>query len=258
MISALALWTTLLAAPTTVLVVQSSPTDEGAAVRREALERLAGEVAGPYWNVGLLSEPEASQTAGLGVGAALAPCRLEPACVRAALSNAGLNRALLLHEDHSLPEAVVSISLFDVQAGLLASALLGAEPQRVAEGLRDVLRRGGALPGGRVAVEIATPGAQVWIDDQPVLEPVVALPAGQHILRAAAEGHGALLRQLSVEVGQQSTERVELEPDTALLESPLFWGAAGTVIVGAVLTIVLVATNPSITYCYAKTEARCP
>lgn len=258
MIPALTLWTALLAAPTTVLVVQSSPADEVGTARRESLERAVEEVARGYFNVRLLLEPEASEAAGSGVGASLASCRLEPSCVRGALASSGLHRALLLNEDHSLPEAVLSISLFDVEAGLVASALMGLEPRRVAEGLREVLHRGGARPGGRVTVEIVTPGAQVWIDDAPVSGTIVPLSGGKHILRATAEGHAALLRQLSVEVGQESTERVELEPKSSWYEAPVLWGAAGAVVVGAILTVAIVAANSSITYCYGADEARCP
>lgn len=257
MIPALTLWTALLAAPTTVLVVQSSPADEVGTARRESLERAVEEVARGYFNVRLLLEPEASEAAGSGVGATLARCRLEPSCVRGALATSGLRRALLLNEDHSLPEAVLSVSLFDVEAGLIASSLMGSEPRRVAEGLREVLRQGGARPGGRVAVEIATPGAQVWIDDEPVSQAVVPLSAGKHILRATAEGHAALLRQLSVEVGRETTERVELEPEGAWYEAPVFWGAAGTVVVGTILTVVIVAANASTTYCYGADATRC-
>jgi hypothetical protein len=109
-----------------------------------------------------------------------------------------------------------------------------------------------------VAVEIATPGAQVWIDDEPVSQAVVPLSAGKHILRATAEGHAALLRQLSVEVGRETTERVELEPEGTWYEAPVFWGAAGTVVVGTILTVVIVAANASTTYCYGADATRCP
>jgi hypothetical protein len=38
----------------------------------------------------------------------------------------------------------------------------------------------------------------------------------------------------------------------------VFWGAAGTVVVGTILTVVIVAANASTTYCYGADATRCP
>ncbi len=185
-----------------------------------------------------------------GLDDQLRACGADAGCVQQTLFAGEIRWGLVAIVNLTQNPVTTAIMLLDTKTSTRSVSRLGELPYARSELLPaleslvfEIFGAAQLVTGGRVTLQAEPPHATWWLNNAPLPNPAL-LPPGRHTLRLQAPDHVPTSTTVWIAPGAEHKVPLKLEPQFKLLESPWFWGAVATAVVGGALLTWQITRQP--------------
>jgi hypothetical protein len=189
-------------------------------------------------------------------------CGSDLRCVSQRLRSLNADLGLIVVASEVDDAVLIDLRLIQTSDGRLIasdgtsySASEGPLLEAITDRIGRLLDDAGHRRGGRLSVSVTPENARVWIDG--VEERAVVVEAGEHVVRAAAEGHEDIEQRVTVEAGGSQNVSLSLEETESIASAWWLWTVIGVGIAGGVAGAIVAATRPDAIYCAGRGDREC-
>lgn len=182
-------------------------------------------------------------------------CSADTECMAKQLAPFGARLAMVVVINEELTPPLVSLILLDGHGGAVAAEWAGqvrggpaAVYDKITAKSADFLERLGFKQSGRIKVRVSPDQVALRIDQKgPDLgsSDTFTLLPGRYTVHGVAQNYLSARVQVDVIAGQETSARLDLNPDTSVWNSPWAWIGAGAVVLGTVVATTALITKSS-------------